>query len=63
MKGKFEIDQDSFSCYSLIWGCRMISGSSELLDDMALLMPMFLHNLMPIKVLDCVTIERKSEIF
>ena len=33
-----EIDRDSFSHYLLIWGCHMISSSSRLPDDMALLM-------------------------
>ena len=38
----FEIDQDSFSCYLLIWGCMMITSSLGLPDDIAFLMPMFL---------------------
>ena len=43
-----EIDRDSFSYYPLIWGCQMMPSSSGLPNDMALPMPMFLHNLVPI---------------
>ena len=43
-------DRDSFTeCYYLIGGCQMISCSSKLPDDMALLLPKFSHNLVPIE--------------
>ena len=49
-----EIDQDSFSCYLLIWSCQMISSSTGLPDNIGFVMLMFFHKLVPIHLVNAV---------